>query len=77
MVLAALMAFDIGLTSAALGRMNQRQHDIPPAGPVAQFLDAHYPDRRLEAVFTNLTYIGTDEAREAAGVPRPNDLPGQ
>ena len=49
----------------------------PPAGPVAQFLDARYPDRRLEAIFTNLTYIGTDEAREAAGVPRPNDLPGQ
>ncbi|WP_294553103.1 putative ABC transporter permease [uncultured Pseudoflavonifractor sp.] len=77
LALAVLMVFDIGLTSAALGRMNQRQHDIPAAGPVAEFLDLHYPDRRLEAIFTNLTYIGTDEAREAAGVPRPNDLPGQ
>ena len=77
LVLAALLAFDIGLTAAALGRMNQRQHDIPASGPVAEFLDIRYPDRRLEAIFTNLTYIGTDEAREAAGVPRPNDLPGQ
>ena len=77
LVLAVLMAFDVALTSAALGRMNQRQHNVPAAGPVAEFLDTHYPDRKLEAIFTNLTYIGTDEAREAAGVPKPNDLPGQ
>ena len=77
LVLAVLMAFDVALTSAALSRMNQRQHNVPAAGPVAEFLDTHYPDRKLEAIFTNLTYIGTDEAREAAGVPRPNDLPGQ
>ena len=44
---------------------------------LAEFLDIRYPDRRLEAIFPNLTYIRTDEAREAAGVPRPNDLPGQ
>lgn len=77
LVLAVLMAFDVALTSAALSRMNQRQHNVPAAGPAAEFLDAHYPDRKLEAIFTNLTYIGTDEAREAAGVPKPNDLPGQ
>lgn len=77
LALAVLMAFDIVLTSAALWRMNQRQHGIPPAGPAAVFLDERYPDWKLEAIFTNLTYVGTEQARAAAGVPRPNDLPGQ
>lgn len=76
LALAALMAVNISLSAAALSRMDRRQLGIPARGPVEDFLDRHYPDERLQRIFTNLTYIGTDEAREAAGVPKPGDIPG-
>lgn len=72
-----LMLFNILLTAAALGRMNRRQQDIPAANVVEHFLDRRYPAEKLQRIFTNLTYIGTDEARAAAGVPEPNDIPGK
>lgn len=75
LALAALMAVNVALSAAALGRMNERQQGAPASGPVEAFLDLRYPDERLQRIFTNLTYIGTEEARQAAGVPRPNDLP--
>lgn len=77
LVLAGLMVLNIAVTSAALGRMDQRHKGIPASNAVELFLDAQYPDRVLLKTFTNLTYIGTDEARAAAGVPKPNDIPGK
>ncbi len=76
-VLAVLMVFDISVTAAALGRMNRRNLGIPAANVVEEVLDRRFPDERLERTFTNLTYIGTEEARAAAGVPKPNDIPGK
>lgn len=75
--LAVFMAFNMTLSAAALGRMNQRQQGLPAQNVVEVFLDNRYPTARLQKIFTNLTYIGTDEARQAAGVPRPNDIPGK
>lgn len=75
--LTVLMVFNIAVSAAALGRMNQRERGIPAANVVELFLDNRYPTQRLQNTFTNLTYIGTDEAREAAGVPKPNDIPGK
>lgn len=75
--MAVLMVFNITLTAAALGRMNQREQGASPANAVELFLDRNYPTARLQKTFTNLTYIGTDEARAAAGVPKPNDIPGK
>lgn len=74
--LALLMVLNVALSGAALGRMNARERGMAPQNRVEVFLDRRYPTTRLEKTFTNLTYIGTDQAREAAGVPRPNDLPG-
>lgn len=76
-VLAVLMVCNVALSAAALSRMDARQRGLPAANPAEVFLDRRYPTERLERIFTNLTYIGTDEARKAAGVPRPNDLPGR
>lgn len=70
-----LMACNIAVTAAALVRMDQRQRDIPAQGTAAVFLDQHYTDQRLERIFSSMKYTGTDEAREAVGVPKPNDLP--
>lgn len=75
--LTALMVFNVALTSAALGRMDQRRRGAEAANAVEVFLDRQYPDQRLQRIFTNLTYIGTDEARAAAGVPKTNDIPGR
>lgn len=76
-ILAVLMVFDISLTAAALSRMDRRNLGLPAANMVEEFLDRRFPDERLERTFTNLTYIGTDEARAAAGVPKPRDIPGK
>lgn len=76
-VLSVLMLFNVALSAAALGRMNTRQQGIPAANGVEVFLDRRYPTDKLQHIFTNLTYIGTDEARQAAGVPKPNDIPGK
>ncbi len=75
--LAIFMIFNICLSAAALGRMNQRQRGVPAANRVEIFLDNRYPTQKLQRIFTNLTYIGTEEARQAAGVPKPNDIPGK
>lgn len=75
--LAVLMVFNMALSAAALGRMNQREQGLPASNAVETFLDNRYPTQKLQKIFTNLTYIGTDEARQAAGVPKPNDIPGK
>jgi len=72
---AAFMAMNILLTGWALGRMDARGHGLPPSNGVEAFLDRNFPDSRLTATFSNLVYIGTDAARQAAGVPPVNDLP--
>ena len=77
LALTVFMVCNVALTAAALGRMDERQLGVPASGPVELYLDRTYPDERLQRIFTNLTYIGTDEARQAAGVPKPNDLPGE
>ena len=77
LVLTVLMVLNVALSAAALSRMNERQLGVPAQGMVSRYLDWRYPDEVLKRIFTNLTYIGTDEARKAAGVPRPNDIPGK
>lgn len=42
------------LSAAALCRMNQRRKDMPVSGPVAQFLDKHYPDSWLKDRYPNM-----------------------
>lgn len=66
--LGALLCLDILLTVAALGRMDARHHQVPALNSVQLFLDRHYSDQRLEESFSTLTYIGTPEDREAAGM---------
>lgn len=72
---AVFLALDILLTAGALSRMDARGHGLPPANRVEVFLDRRFPDSRLLSTFSNLVYIGTDAARQAAGVPPVNDLP--
>lgn len=77
LALTVLMVFNVLLTSAALGRMNERGRGVPAANGVEVFLDEHYDDERLHGIFSSMKYVGTEEARAAVGVPKPNDLPGK
>lgn len=73
--LAALMLCNVLLSAAALVRMDRRQRDVPAVTAVERFLDRVYPDQVLQRTFSNLTYIGTDAARAAAGMRKPADIP--
>ena len=67
-LVALALVCDAALTGAALARMDQRRHGLEPHTAVERFLDRTYPDGRLEGRFPTLTYIGTPEARRAAGM---------
>lgn len=67
-VLTLFMAFNILISGAALGRWNQRQLGHPPANRVEAFLDQRYPDQRMYENYSTLTFVGTDEAKTAAGM---------
>lgn len=62
------MAFNILLSAAALARWDQRQLGAPPQNSVEVFLDRRFPDQRMYANYSTLTFIGTEEAKQAAGV---------
>lgn len=68
LALTAFMALNVTLSAAALGRMDARQLGLPPANAVEVFLDRRYPDETLHKIYSNLVYIGTEEAKAAAGV---------
>lgn len=70
--LALFMMCNITISAAALGRMDERQMGEPASGAVEQFLDRSYPDEILNKIYSNLVYIGTEEAKEAAGVSTPS-----
>lgn len=50
-VLAVFMAANIALTAAALGRMDERQRDLPPSSGAERLLDRYFPDKTLHRCF--------------------------
>lgn len=68
---AALCLFMVGnilISSAALARWNGRQMALAPRNGVEVFLDRHFPDKRMYQNYSTLTFVGTREAKIAAGV---------
>ena len=51
---ALFLAFSALLSAGALGRMDQRQRDIPASGAVSRFLDEAYPDSVLHSRYPNM-----------------------
>ena len=62
-VLAVFMAANIALTAAALGRMDERQRDLPPSSGAERLLDRYFPDETLHRCFSSMVYVGTPEDR--------------
>lgn len=62
------MVLNVAVSAAALGRWNQRQLGVPPQNAVEAFLDQRFPDQRMYQNYSTLTFVGTDEAKLAAGV---------
>lgn len=48
-----LISVDVFLSFAASYRQGQRQVGVPAQNAFAEFLDRHYPDQRLDAIFAN------------------------
>ncbi|NCB64031.1 MAG: hypothetical protein EOM52_10585 [Clostridia bacterium] len=71
-VLTLFMVCNMTVSAAALDRMDERQLGMPASGVIERFLDRRYPDEKLQKIYSNLVYIGTDEAKEAAGVGTPS-----
>lgn len=66
--LTLFMVWNVLVSAAALGRWDQRQMGVPPRNAVEVFLDRHFPDKRMRRNYSTLTFVGTPEARSAAGV---------
>lgn len=60
-VLAVMMALDIGLTGLTIFRWMERHQGIPARGAAAAFLDEHYPDERMQKTFSNLVFYEEGE----------------
>lgn len=70
--LTLFMVCNMAVSAAALGRMDERQLGLPASNTVELFLDRRYPDEKLYKIYSNLVYVGTDAAKEAAGVGTPS-----
>lgn len=56
-ILLIFMIFNTLISGMAVARMSQRHDGIPAQGKVAQFLDRHYPDDLMHAVYPNMMYV--------------------
>lgn len=57
-VLTVFMICNIVVSAAALGRMNERRHDVPAGNVIELLLDERYPDQRLERYYPSMRYTG-------------------
>ena len=56
--LCLFMVADMAVSSMALVRYNQRLEGIPPRNEVALYLDEHYDDARMQAVYPKAVHTG-------------------
>lgn len=66
--------------TAALYRMDQRQNNIPAAGPVSRFLDEAYPDSVLRLRYHNMKLyaeIGWYDSKQGETCPCGGLIPPQ
>lgn len=47
------IAFDITISGMAGARQLERRNNIPPSSNIDTFLDTHYPDEKLEKIYSN------------------------
>lgn len=55
-ILVILIGIDIFLSVAAAIRQDERKRKIPPSNSFEQFIDQHYPDERMNAIYQNKMY---------------------
>lgn len=51
--LVIFIAFDITISGMAGARQLERRNNIPPSSNIDTFLDTHYPDEKLEKIYSN------------------------
>lgn len=55
-ILSILIAIDIFLSALASIRQNERKSCIPPSNSLERFIDEHYPDERMDKIYSNKKY---------------------
>lgn len=55
-ILSILLAIDIFLSVVAAIRQDERKYLIPPRNEFEHFIDKHYPDERMDAIYSNKKY---------------------
>ena len=62
--LAVFMIYNVVISGLAVYRQTQRSEGVPATGGIAAYLDRHFPDSRIDAVYASAVRV--DDAREAA-----------
>lgn len=61
-VLLVFMVFNMAISLLALERQTQRRENIPADNPIAQVLDEHFPDSRLDEIYCNMHIVDSSSA---------------
>ncbi len=56
-VLLVFMIVNSAISGLAVARMSARQQGAAASSSIAEFLDRHYPDERLEKIYPNMVYV--------------------
>lgn len=57
LVLCAFMLFNTAMTGASMFRWTQRREGKAAQNRIEAYLDRHYPDERMEKIFSNLEFV--------------------
>lgn len=55
------MIINIVVSAAAMSRMSERHHGIAPENTIEEWVDSHFPDERMEKIFTNVLFVEGEE----------------
>ena len=65
MGLVVFMVFDCVMSSLCVLRWMERREGVPPSNGLEAYFDEHYPDERMQALYSNLVFNDEDEKADA------------
>ena len=71
-MLLVFMVFNTAMTGLTALRWTARRHGVPAQNALDAYIDAHYPDERMQKIFANAEFTEDREAREHAQAAQEN-----
>lgn len=56
-VVTILLALNLLLSATAVGRWVGRQYDYPPQNAIDRFVDANFPDGKMESIYPSMKMV--------------------